>query len=106
MPVLYYEIIRELKRTVISNSQVENSGYGLILAEPVEKGQLIGLYIGEVITDLEQEVRAILDRSDDFYAFEIVDKAKLIDAKYYLFNNLYCLIGILEIRLASLTIVN
>lgn len=40
-------------------------------------------YIGEVINDPEQEVRAILDKQDPFFAFEIVDKEKLIDAKYF-----------------------
>jgi SET domain-containing protein len=44
---------------------------------------LIIQYIGEVINDMEQEARAILDKKDPFFAFEIVEKEKLIDAKYF-----------------------
>ena len=71
-----------VQKTVIGNSKI-CKGYGLFLVEPVDKYDMIIQYIGEVINDPEQEARAILSKQDPFFAFEIVDKEKLIDAKYF-----------------------
>lgn len=69
-----------LKASVMGESQLEGVGFGLYLAEPVQKGDFLSEYTGEVISSQEAERRGIIyDRKFLSFLFDL-NKDYVIDA--------------------------
>ncbi|KAE8441878.1 hypothetical protein EG329_004234 [Mollisiaceae sp. DMI_Dod_QoI] len=70
----------KLKACVIGESQLEGVGFGLYLAESVQKGDFLSEYTGEVISSQEAERRGIIyDRKFLSFLFDL-NKDYVIDA--------------------------
>ncbi|CAD8064725.1 unnamed protein product [Paramecium sonneborni] len=74
-------LINNLKPTLLARSAVCN-GLGLFSRQFIMKGELIILYIGEVLIDDEEEIRDQFDDTFSFYNYQLSDERYSLDSRF------------------------
>jgi hypothetical protein len=66
---------RRFRRVLVGPSTIHEAGYGLFAGEPIDKGELVQEYVGEVVQQMEAERRgSIYDIVNRSYLFDLNDE--------------------------------
>ena len=71
------------KRVRLAKSLIENAGLGVFIDEPIQQGDFIGEYTGEILSEKEANRRgALYDLNEHSFLF-MLDSSLTIDATFY-----------------------